>query len=92
MSRVEEGFYAFEHEGEGALGGGFEVDEEGKGCSGGGVEDAGFVVWEGGRGAVCGGGEVRRGVLVVEDREEGVDVEGFECAGRGEGFAGVADE
>lgn len=76
--------------GEGVAGGGFEVDEEGEGLGGGGVEDADFgvvvviVILAGGIfgvgvvGGVVGeggdGGEIGSGILVVEDREEGVNV------------------
>ena len=72
----------------------FQVDEEGEGSGGRGGEDASFVIWRG-----HDGGLVRRGVregggsvCVVEDREEGFDVEGFEGAGRREGLAHVANE
>jgi hypothetical protein len=53
------------------VGPGFEVDEEVEGLGGGGVEDAVLLAFL---------GEGRLGVLALESREDGVDVEGLEGA------------
>lgn len=78
-----EGLEGGEDGGPGGRAVGLDVDEEVEGLAGGGVVDA--VVGS------AGGEELGGRVLAVQDGEDGVDVEGLEGAGIGEGGLLVAD-